>query len=169
MISNAISALLLDADFYTEVAEDESLLGQAAVVVVAANLLGGMGSAFATESNPLGGAAIGLVTGLVGWLVWSGVAYAIGVRLFDGDSDYKEMLRVIGFAYAPLAIGIIPWLGFVGAAWALFAAVLAIRESMAFSTQKAIATMALGWAAWLGIAVLLNGVIGWDFLASLPM
>lgn len=169
MIRNVIGAMLLDAEFYSDVAEDDSLISQAAIVVVVANLLGGVGAAFATESSVLAGAAIGVVTGLVGWLVWSGVAYVVGVRVLGGESDYSEMLRVIGFAYAPLAIGLIPWLGFVGAAWALFAAVLAIRESMEFSTQRAIATTALGWAAWLGLAVLLNSLLGLDFLTSLPI
>ncbi len=168
MIRNVINAMLLDAEFYSDAAEDESLIRQAAIVVVAANLLGGIGASLATESNVPAGAAIGVITGLVGWLVWSGVAYAVGVRVLGGDADYPEMLRVIGFAYAPLAIGIVPWLGFVGAAWALFAAVLAIRESLQFSTQRAVATTALGWAVWLGIAVLLNGLLGWNFLTSLP-
>ncbi len=168
MIKNVISALLLDEDFYAEVAEDKSLLRQAAFVVVAANLFGGIGTAIATEENLMAGAALGLATGVVGWLVWSGVAYAIGVRVLGGDSDYKEMLRVIGFAYAPLAIGIIPWLGFVGAGWALFAAVIAIRESMDFSTERALATIVVGWAAWLAIAVFLNALLDWDFFASIP-
>ncbi len=169
MIRNVTSAVLLDAEFYKKVASDRALLRQAAAVVVLANLLGGVGAALATDSNVFAGAAIGVTTGLVGWLVWSGVAYVVGVRAFSGDADYLEMLRVIGFAYAPLAIGVIPWLGFVGAAWALFAAVVAIRESMEFSTQRSIATTALGWAAWLGLAVLLNGVLGWDFLTAWPI
>ena len=168
MIKNVISALLLDAEFYNEVAEDRSLIGQAGVVVVLANLLGGIGAAVATEADPIAGAVLGVVTGLIGWLVWSGVAYVIGVRVLGGDSDYREMLRVIGFAYAPLAIGIVPWLGFVGAAWALFAAVIAIRESMEFSTERALGTAAVGWAVWLGIAIGLNGLLGWDFFASMP-
>jgi hypothetical protein len=168
MIKNVVSALLLDTAFYTDVSEDRSLMGQAVVVVGVANLSAGIGAAFATESAVLAGALLGVVTGYVGWLVWSGVAFLIGVRVFGGDSDYPEMLRVIGFAYAPLAIGIIPWLGFVGAAWALFAAVIAIRASMEFSTKRAIATTALGWAVWLGTAVVLNAILGWDFMVSLP-
>ena len=168
MIKNFVSALLLDTAFYTDVSEDRSLMGQAVVVVGVANLFAGIGAAFATESAVLAGALLGVATGYIGWLVWSGVAFLIGVRVFGGDSDYPEMLRVIGFAYAPLAIGIVPWLGFVGAAWALFAAVIAIRASMEFSTKRAIATTALGWAVWLGTAVALNGLLGWDFMVSLP-
>lgn len=169
MIRNVTRALLLDAEFYKEVAATTTLIVQAAVVVVIANMLAGIGAAFATESNALAGAGIGIVTGLVGWLVWSGFAYAVGVRLFGGHSSYREMLRVIGFSYAPLAIGIVPWLGFVGAAWALFAAVVAIRESMVFSTKRSIAVTSVGWAAWLVLAVVLNALLGLDFFTAWPV
>lgn len=154
MFRNVVSAVLLDAEFYNEVADEPGLISQATAVVVVANLLGGVGAALAIGSNVIAGAAIGVATGLVGWLVWSGVAFAVGVLVF---------------AYAPLAIGIIPWLGFVGAAWALFAAVIAIRESMEFSTGRSIVTTAFGWSAWLGLAVLLNALLGWDFLAAWSM
>lgn len=166
MISNVRRAVLLDASFYDDVACDAAMMGQAVFVVVLANVLGGVGSAFATQSNVIAGAGAGVATGIVGWFVWSGVAYLVGVRVLGGEADYPEILRVIGFAYAPLAIGVIPWLGFVGAAWVLFAAVIAIRESMQFSTQRSVATMVLGWAAWLGLAVLLNVLLGWDFLTA---
>ncbi len=169
MLRNVVSAVLLDAEFYSEVADEPGLISQATTVVVVANLLGGIGAALAIGSHVIAGAAIGIATGLVGWLAWSGVAYVVGVRVFGGDADYPEMLRVIGFAYAPLALGIIPWLGFVGAAWVLFAAVIAIRESMEFSTGRSIVTTALGWSAWLGLAVLLNALLGWDFLATWSM
>ncbi len=169
MIRNVTRALLLDSDFYEEVAATTAMIVQAAVVVVVANMLAGIGAAIATESNVVAGAGVGIATGLVGWLVWSGVAYAVGVRLFGGHSSYKEMLRVIGFSYAPLAIGIVPWLGFPGAAWALFAAVVAIRESMNFSTKRSIATTAVGWAAWLVLAVVLNALLGLDFLTAWPV
>ncbi|MEN8040657.1 MAG: YIP1 family protein [Actinomycetota bacterium] len=164
MVQNVISAFLLDAEFYSDVAEDRSLLRQATAVVVIANLVAGIGAGFATVTHPLIGAIAGVATGVVGWLVWSGVALVVGTRILGGDSDLPEMLRVIGFAYAPLAIGVVPWLGFVGAAWVLFGAVVAIRESMGFSTKRAVATTAVGWAAWLGIAVAINAVLGLDLL-----
>lgn len=164
MMKNVVRAVLVDEDFYADVARNTSLLLQAAIVVAVANSLDGIGAAIATGSDPLAGAALGVVTGVVGWLVWTAIAYVIGVRVLGGDANYAEMLRVIGFAYAPLAIGIVPWLGFVGAAWALFAAVIAIRASMEFSTRRAILTTAFGWVAWLGLAVLVNYLLDIDFL-----
>ena len=78
------------------------------------------------------------------------------------------MRRVIGFAYAPLAIGIVPWLGFIGAAWVLLAAIVAIREGMDFSTKRSVATMIIGWGAWMLVTLALNVILGWDMRASWP-
>jgi hypothetical protein len=104
-----------------------------------------------------------------GWLIWSLVAMIVGTRVFHGTSDFGQMRRVIWFAYAPLAIGVVPWLGFIGAAWVLVAAVIAIREGMEFSTKRSIATMALGWGAWLAVTLMINVLFdlemrsGWPF------
>lgn len=52
-------------------------------------------------------------------------------------------------------------------AWALLAAVIAIRESLDLSVQRAIVTVAFGWAAWLGAEALLYAAIGSDLLTVL--
>lgn len=157
-----VRAAMLDVDFYNRAEADRSLTWQAAIVVVLATGLNGLGSAVATESNVFIGAAVGAVVGVIGWLLWSAVALGVGVKVFYGTSDYGEMLRVIGFAIAPFAIGAIPWLGFVGAGWALVASVVGIREGMDFTTKRAIATMVVGWFAWLLLAILVQVVLGID-------
>lgn len=172
---NVVRALLLDVDFYNDAEKDTSLELQAFLVVVVANLLGGIGSAVATDATDTDpavaialGAFAGAVTGVVGWLVWSAIANWVGTRLFGGSADFGEMRRVIGFSFAPLAIGVIPWLGFVGAAWALVAAMIAVREGLDFSTQRAVATVVLGWGSWLVISVAAQVMLGLDLRVSLP-
>ena len=166
IIENAVRASMLDVDLYNRAEDDTSLNTQAAIVVVVANGLAGIGSAIAAESTSARDIGIamflGVVSGVVGWLVWAAVANLVGTRMFKGTSDFGEMRRVIGFAYAPLAIGVIPWLGFIGAAWVLLAGVVAIREGMDFSTKRSIATMIIGWGAWMLVALALNVVLGWD-------
>jgi len=166
---NIIRALLLDADFYNEAELNRSMTLQAAIVVVVATTLSGIGSAVATDANILFGALAGAVTGVVGWLMWSWIALVVGTQAFKGVADYGEMLRVIGFAFAPLAIGIVPWLGFVGAAWSLVAATIGIREGMDFSTKRAVATVAVGWGAWLLLSILVQWVLGIELLPRLPL
>ena len=165
---NIYRALMLDADFYSEAESDSSMTAQAAIVVVVATTLSGIGSAIATDASVVGGAIAGVVTGVVGWLLWSWIAMLLGTQMLGGRSDYGEMLRVIGFAYAPLAIGVIPWLGFVGAAWSLVAATIGIREGMDFSTKLAIVTVAAGWFAWFALSILAQWVLGVELLPRLP-
>ena len=172
IIENPVRAALLDVDFYNRAEDDTSLNTQAAVVVVVANGLAGIGSAFAAEvtsARDIGIAmALGILSGVVGWLVWSAIANLVGTRIFKGTSDFGEMRRVIGFAYAPLAIGVVPWLGVPGAIWVLLAAVVAIREGMDFSTKRSVATMAIGWGAWALTAVTINVLLDWNLSAGWP-
>ncbi len=165
---NVTRAGLLDVDFYNRAELDTSLDGQAAVVVIVANAAAGVGAAFAAEGNVFAAAGASAAAGIVGWLLWSYVAMVVGTRLFGGTSDFGQMRRVIGFAYAPLAIGIVPYLGPIGAIWVLLAAVIAIREGMEFSTQRSIATMVVGWGAWVAATVAVNVLVGWDMRPAWP-
>jgi len=169
IVRNVVSAGLLDVDFFNRAEVDTSLNVQSAVVVVVASGAAGVGSAIAAESNLFAVAGLSAVTGLIGWLVWSYVAMVVGTRIFGGTSDFGQMRRVIGFAYAPLAIGVIPWLGFIGAVWVLVAAVIAIREGMDFSTKRSVATMTAGWVVWLAATVAVSLLFGWDMRPSWPI
>lgn len=160
---------MLDVGFYNQIESDRTATFPALIVVIAATALSGVGSAIATEANIGAGALGGAVTGVVGWFVWSAIALLVGRGVFAGTADLGEMLRVIGFSYAPLMIGVVPWLGFVGAAWALVAAVIAIREGLDFSSPKAIVTMVIGWAAWLLLSVVVHAVIEVEIGGGWPL
>jgi hypothetical protein len=172
IIENPVRAAMLDVDFYNRAEADTSLNVQAGIVVIVASGLAGIGATIAVESTSTGdivtAMALGVLSGVVGWLVWSAVATVVGTRVFNGTSDFGEMRRVIGFAYAPLAIGIVPWLGFIGAAWVLLAAVVAIREGMDFSTKRSVATMITGWGAWIVTTLAINVFLDWDMRSSWP-
>lgn len=172
IVENPVRAAMLDVDFYNRAEVDTSLNGQAAVVVIVANGLAGVGASIAigaTSALDMSIAvALGVLSGVMGWLMWSLVANLVGTRIFKGSSDFGQMRRVIGFAYAPLAIGVVPWLGFIGAVWALLAAVIAIREGMDFSTKRSVATMIIGWGAWVLTTLVINIVLDWDMRAGWP-
>jgi hypothetical protein len=172
IIENPVRAAMLDVDFYNRAEADTSLNVQAGIVVIVASGLAGIGATIAVESTSTGdivtAMALGVLSGVVGWLVWAAVATLVGTRIFHGTSDFGEMRRVIGFAYAPLAIGIVPWLGFIGAAWVLLAAVVAIREGMDFSTKRSVATMVIGWGAWVLVSLAINVFLDWDMRSGWP-
>lgn len=164
-------AALLDVDFYERAEHENSLTVQAALVVIIASALAGIGSAFALEIDDVSVVASilgGVVAGLIGWVLWSLAAWVIGTQVFGGEASYPSMLRVIGFAFTPLALGVIPWLGFPAAAWMLVAAVVAFREGLDVPLWKAVATMAVGWGLWLGTTVVLNFILEWNLNATWP-
>lgn len=165
---NVVRAVLFDVEFYNRAEADSGLEAQAAVTVALATALSGVGAAIATEANLLVGAAVGMLAGLLGWLIWAGLALVVGTKAFGGTADFGEMRRVLGFALAPLAIGVIPWLGFVGAAWSLVAATIGIREGMDFDTLRAVGTVIAGWVAWLILSVGVQWIADVTITPSLP-
>jgi hypothetical protein len=141
-------AALLHTDIYEEVEADQTATGPAAGVVTlvaVAQAIGGAGT---------GGSGIlaGLISALLGWLLWAGITYLIGAKLLGGTATWGEVLRTIGFAQSPgvlHVLGMIPVLGGiirVGVAiWVLIAGIVAIRQALDVSTGKALLTAALGW------------------------
>ncbi|MEZ5175467.1 MAG: YIP1 family protein [Acidimicrobiia bacterium] len=169
MLRNALRAVLLDVDFYNRAEIDTRVTWQAGLIVIVASGFAAVGSAVALDdASVVATVAGGVLTGITGWILWSLASWLIGTRVFGGEATFGAMLRVIGFAFTPLAIGIVPWLGFPGAAWMLVAAVVAFREGLDISTAKAIATMAIGWGLWLGTTVLLNIVLDFNLDPSWP-
>jgi hypothetical protein len=144
VLNRVFRALKLDADLYEEVEHDSQYLPEAALIVVATSLLAGFGGWIS------GGFVSGFIslvlTGLLGWFVWSGVTLIVGTRIFGGTANYGEMLRVLGYANAPLALAIVPWVGvLVGSLWALVASIVALRQGLDFTLGKAIGTAIVGW------------------------
>jgi hypothetical protein len=144
VLNRVFRALKLDADLYEEVEHDSQYLPEAALIVVATSLLAGFGG-WISGSFVAGFISL-VLTGLLGWFVWSGVTLIVGTRIFGGTANYGEMLRVLGYANAPLALAIVPWVGLlVGSLWALVASIVALRQGLDFTLGKAIGTAIVGW------------------------
>jgi hypothetical protein len=156
-------AATLDVATYEEVEHDTTATGQAAVVVILAAIASGIGA--------LGRGGAGVLTVLVGavlgWMLWAGITYAIGTRVFGGTATWGELLRTLGFAQAPgvlLVLGIIPVLGWlvrvVVSIWLLATAFVAIRQALDVDTGKALLTAAVGWLAWWVVYMVIAGMMG---------
>lgn len=173
MLKKMIRAAALDSDLYEMVEHDPSLNREVAFVVVFTNTLAAVGTwiglgdvagvgvwenlrdwlGFGTWTAPTEGGFVFLVAtnvalAVLGWIAWSLTTGLIGTRVFGGTSDFGEMTRVLGYAQAPRAIAVIPWMAPVAGVWTLVASVVAIREGQDFSTGKAIASAVGGWAVW---------------------
>jgi hypothetical protein len=156
-------AALLDVATYEEVEHDTTATGQAAVVVALAAVAAAIGSIFRGGPGLIGA----LVAYLVGWLLWSGITYFVGTRVFNGTATWGELLRTLGFAQAPgllLAVAFIPLLGWVVrlivGIWLLATGLVAIRQALDISTGKAIGTAVLGWLASIIVNAVVFGLLG---------
>ena len=172
-------AARLDAATYEEVEADRSSLAQAACVVLAASLVAASARAWhgvqaGFESGQLAfQVLLSALEPLVLWLGGSAFAFMVGASFFRGretQTDFPEVLRTTGFAFAPallLALVIVPppalglSLGLVVRAWTLAALVVAIRQALDFDTPRALGTF--------GVAALLLWLVLWGLsVAPLP-
>jgi hypothetical protein len=141
-------AALLRIATYEEVEADHTATGQAAGVVA----LVAVAQAIGSVGEGGFGILAGVISALLGWLLWAGITYLIGAKLLGGTATWGELLRTIGFAQTPgvlHVLGFIPVLGgiirFGAAIWVLIAGIIAIRQALDISTGKAILTAVLGW------------------------
>jgi hypothetical protein len=172
MINRVVRAAMLDVNLYEEVEADTSLNQEALTVVVLVSILSGIAAFLGGLIGgnillALLGLILGVVLGVINYYIWAYVTYFVGTNLFEGTADVGELLRVLGYASGPRALGVlgfIPCLGALlslgGAIWALVAAVIAVRQALDFDTTKAIVTVAIGWVVILVINVVFGAVLG---------
>lgn len=161
MFQRIIGVFKLDKRVFQEIEHDESATSQAAMVVGLVALLSAIGGLISVliggGGDFLGGVLFPFVWAFIGWIVWSAVTFFVGTKLFGGEATLQEMLRVIGFAYAPQFLAVIPCFGaLIGAIWSLIASFFAIREGLDLDTGKTLATVVIGWL----LVFILQWVIG---------
>jgi len=162
MINRILGVFKLDVKTFEEIEHDSSLTLPAAVIVLLVSLVSGLGNGlfngFINRSFFSGflGSLIGV---LLGWLLWSVVTWFVGTRFFKGEADLGQMLRVIGFAYSPMILSIIPCVGgLIGIIWAIAAGFIAIRQGLDLDDMKAFLTVAVGALAYILLTALLNTI-----------
>ena len=144
---------MLDVKTFEEIESDTNANLQAFLVVVGASVAAGVGAGVRLGVTGLLRETFGA---LIGWVMWAAVTWVIGSKLLPEPqtrTDMGELLRVIGYAYAPNLFGFfafIPALG-VGvstlvAFWLLAATILAVRQALDYvSTWRAAAVVLIGW------------------------
>lgn len=156
-------AAMLYIPIYEEVEADTEATGQAAGVVAIAAICAAIGGALHGAPALL----VGLISVMLGWLLWAGITYLVGAYIFGGTATWGELLRTIGFAWAPgvlYVFGFIPFLGWfirlVVSLWILVAGILAIRQALDFGTAKAVFTAVLGFFGYIVLAGLASWLLG---------
>lgn len=145
--SRMIGAALLKVDTYEEVEHDQTATAQAAAVVAIVAACQAIGAL----DGGLMVAAWMAVTELGSWVLWAGITYLIGERIFQGEATWGELLRTLGFAKAPGVLylfGVVPLLGTpvsaVVGVWMLVTAFIAIRQALDIGNGKTFLTVLVG-------------------------
>ena len=167
MLGRIMRIIQLDKGVFREIEEDAGATVEAAIVVAVASLASAIGAGI-TGGSFFRSFIWDLLVGVfLGWILWAIISYFIGTSLFDGKSSIEGMLRVLGYARAPVLLSFFrfipcvgPILALVGWLLSLVAGVMAIGEAMDFDTGKAIITVLIGWAVYLLLLILLSPVIG---------
>ena len=158
-----VGAATFKIPIYEEVEHDRAATSQAAGVVGLVALSAALGGLDLASGDLLAGGAIaslrslmaGVLSAYLGWALWSGTCYLVGVQLFEGTADWGELLRTIGFAQAP---GILLMLGLLPEAstyfvlgvyvWMVATVLVAIRQALDFTTGRAFATALAGFVPY---------------------
>jgi hypothetical protein len=165
-VDRVIGAIRLDPATYESVEHDTDATWQAALVVVVAAIFSGVGSSGGNTQGLIGG----VLAALVFWAIFALFAYLVGAYLLRGpqtSATFGEVLRTLGFSYAPSLIailGLIPGIGFlftiIAAIWSLIASVIALRQSLEVSTGRAVAVVVVAFLAMFVVVAVIVAVLG---------
>ncbi len=163
MVERMKAAARLDTSVYEEVEADTGATGQAFGVVALASISAAAGGALHGPRGIL----VGLISVSLGWLLWSGVTYIVGTHLFSGTATWGELLRTIGYAWAPgvlYVFAIVPILGWavevVVGLWILVAGLIAIRQALDFGTGRALLTALVGLVPYIILRWIAAAILG---------
>jgi hypothetical protein len=161
-----VGALKLQVPIYEEVEADKGATGQALAVVVISSVATGLG---VSRTSSIAALLAGAVAALLGWFIWAGLTYLIGVKLLpepQTQSDVGELMRTTGFASAPAIFHLLARLPLIGvfvsfavSVWMLVAMVIAVRQALDYkSTGRAVGVCIIGWLVYVSAAALLGNL-----------
>ena len=136
-------AVRLDPYFYSSAAKNPSRTREAVLVAALSSLIMGLGLMLMRIITPLS-----WLLGAFAWaalLLFGGSWFLVVIgRRLGGGAEYLEMLRALGYAMAPQALGFIPIADFIpgfliGGVWSTVCAVVAVREAHRVPTRLAAA------------------------------
>jgi hypothetical protein len=168
--------LTLDTTVFDELRMDRTATAPAMIVAASSLLLFAMGGWLWWVINgpdnysDLDGAEVflksvifGTILGVILWAAWVGLTYVFLSQIFRARVDLNDLIRVMGFASAPLGLGVLMFLpeiefGVALATVAIFfgttvIAVQAVTDATAGRVLAAVGAGFLVWAALLGLFV----------------
>ncbi len=170
LLNRMIRASRMDSSLYEEIETDDEALGQAVMIALLSSLLMGIGMAIAGLIGgagllwPLWGLISGFFASLAGWFGWVLITYFLGTTFLKGPEKVSmaELGRTLGFANSPGVLRVltfIPLLGWViiliAGIWTLASGIIAVRQTLDFSSGNATATCLPGWLVYMAVLLLI--------------
>ncbi len=159
-----LKAIQLDSFFYSAVAENPARTREAVLVGFASSLVMGLGLMLMRIIPPISWLLGGLAWGAL--LLFGGSWFLVSIgRRLGGSAEFGQMLRPLGYAMAPQALGFVPLADFipgflVGATWSIACVVVAVREAQRIPTRLAAALVVAPIFVLIGVAPLVAIALG---------
>jgi hypothetical protein len=166
--------VMLDTTVFDEVRTDANATLPAALIAVVSMLLFGIGGwlwwlfqDFPDEYISSGdvllrSAILGSIVALVLWVVAVGITYVMLTQVFRARADLNELVRVMGFATAPLALGVllfIPGFDFgialIAVALTVGVSIVAVQTATDAPAGRVVASVGAGFLVWAVVLSLL--------------
>jgi hypothetical protein len=167
LIQRVRRLVTLDTSVFDEVKGDPGSTIPAVIVAVVSTLLFGLGGWLWWAFNGPDGAyydssdillksfILGSILSLVLWAVWVGITYVMLGQVFRARVDVQELVRVMGFATIPLALGLVMFIpvldfgiGLTAIAMTLGLTVIAVQSATDASAGKVLVATTAGFAVW---------------------
>jgi hypothetical protein len=155
---------MLDTSVFDEVRGDNASTIPALIIVAVSVFATGIGGwlwyqfqdyNYKAGSLFLKSAILGSIIGALLWFAWVGVTYVLLSQVFRARADINELIRVMGFALAPLALGILMFIpaldlgiGLIAIALAFGATQIAVQTATDAAAGKVLVANAGGFAVW---------------------
>jgi hypothetical protein len=157
----------LDYTVFEELRTDRSATPTALVIVLSSGILGGIGTwLWALQHDDFSGldvmevllkaVVIGSIVQTAVWFSWVYITYMLAARVFGSVVTFGELTRVMGFAFAPVALSIlvaiaplaIPF-GLLAFGIALMLTTAAVEEVSDIEPRQAMIATLAGFAVFL--------------------
>jgi len=175
MINRITRIFRLDFSVFKEIEADPNATVEAAIIVALSNLLAAIGTSLRADAPRafVPTFLMSLVSGLVGWVIWTAVTHYLGKALYHSGASFESMLRVLGYATAPRFLGIFDFIrcfgalaGLAGLVLSLIAGIMAISEGLDVDTGQAIIVAVVGWIALFIVTAIIGIVFGGTALVT---
>jgi hypothetical protein len=158
LLQRVLGVFRLSVLTFEDIEHDRKAIWQAFAVVSVVALAASLGSSLLSSFQSAGFLTSFIVTLawiFISWFLWALATYLVGTLAFGLNASLPEMMRVLGFAYAPLVLSVIPCVGpLVGGLWALAAGFIAVRHGLDLDDIKTAVTILVGFMVYiLGWAV----------------